>query len=212
MASTKESSQSDDRHQQRIRQANELFSNVQALFPNIEYLTYDKFNAMTNEFSQSQRTGQSDSPPVLLVDVREREEIQTATLEHAISVNDLNKHLEGVDDRTEQKIICFCTVGVRSGIQAEHLRQKGYTQVWNYSIMVHAWGKENNNDLDNAFVVQHGGKKWDGSIHVYANKYEQLLPSSLKAKYFSNWSALTRGLSSLPGILSAIGSSGRWKK
>lgn len=190
--------------QKRIKRVNDLFDNVQALFPNVEYLTYEKYNDIMSEQS-------SDASSVLVVDVREREEMQTATLEHAINLKDLNERLKKVPDKTEQKIVCFCTVGVRSGIQAERLRQQGCTQIWNYSVMVHAWGNVNNNSIDNAFVQQ-GNKKWDGHIHVYAKKYENLMPPSLKTKYFTNWSALTKGLPSLPGILSAFGSSGRWKK
>lgn len=184
--------------------ATQVHQKVQGLFPLVQYLTYDQFVDLLEPSSSS--TSSSEKP--VLIDVREDEEINTGTLPNAIPVTEARKQ----EWDQKRKIICFCTVGLRSGIEAERLRQQGYIYVSNYSIMEHVWGNVGSAEGEHNNLVKLDGSQWDGSIHIYSRRYEEMMPQSTKLQYFSTLTALMRGFSSVPGLISAIGSGGRWQK
>jgi len=72
---------------------------------------------------------------VVLVDVRELRERKISIIPGAISKEDFQKT---GDKHKKQKIITYCTVGLRSGIYAKSLRENGF-EAYNLKGSILAW-------------------------------------------------------------------------
>lgn len=73
--------------------------------------------------SPQELSGRLDDPDLVLVDVREPEERAVSTLPGAISREEL---AERSDELAGRRIVTYCTLGYRSGLVAESLREQGW--------------------------------------------------------------------------------------
>lgn len=176
---------------ERRRQAAELKERIEGMFPQMKYLSHDEFTALMKEH---------DAP--LLMDVREAEEIALGTLPHAQDAETARRQLVDISCGRKRRVVCFCTVGLRSGIEGARLQADGH-EVWNYSVAEHLWG---GNDL-----VRSDGTPWDRRLHVFIRRYENVMPGDLQTEAFGLAKAVIRGLPTLPGVLSAVAFGGRWR-
>lgn len=165
---------------------------VERLFPQVNNLSYRQFVELTDNKSE-------DAP--LLIDVRETEEHYTGTLQGGRLVRDARKELSETP-QVKRNIVCFCTVGLRSGIEAQKLMDDGHT-VFNYCIMTH---------LDNGGVlVKPDGQPWDQRVHSYSQSHAGLFPDRYTVKWFGGITAVVRSMRSAPGVLSALAKRGIWR-
>lgn len=164
---------------------------VERLFPQVNNLSYRQFVELTDNKSE-------DAP--LLIDVRETEEHDTGTLEGGRLVRDVRKELS--ETPQVKNIVCFCTVGLRSAIEAQRLMDDGHT-VFNYCIMTH---------LDNGGVlVKPDGQPWDQCVHSYSQSHAGLFDDRYTVKWFGGITAAVRAMRSAPGVLSALGKRVIWR-
>ena len=86
---------------------------------------------MTSLELQEKRQRQEE--PLLLVDVRTEGERQVSIIPGAISMEELTKTLDNRQDETTLVVVTYCTVGYRSGLQAQQLQEK-YPNLRVYSL------------------------------------------------------------------------------
>jgi sulfur-carrier protein adenylyltransferase/sulfurtransferase len=82
--------------------------------------------------------------PLVLVDVREPNEIQIADLppvgQHRIPVGEFLDRMGELDP--EDNIVIYCRSGARSGWAVQQLIEKGFEKVWNLKGGILAWKEE----------------------------------------------------------------------
>lgn len=105
------------------------------------------------------------------IDVRETEEIQTATLPGAIDKETFLRNKTAFSTKT---LVAFCTIGYRSGVFAQEMAQAGLT-VTNLAGGILAWVSEGGKVYD-----QHGETR---RLHVYGPKWD-LAPADFKTRQF----------------------------
>ncbi len=102
--------------------------------------------------------------------------------------------------RREAAIVCFCTVGLRSGAYATGLLSRfGLRGVRNYSMLRHVWDGR-------SLVARIGPGKWQGStnLHMFSAKYASMAPPEVTTVVFSAPVALTRALAYVPSFVRAF--------
>lgn len=178
----------------RRRRATEVKSRVKGFLPEVRYINYSTFTSLPES---------SPNQPLLLIDVREPEERAVSTLPSSIPVSEAEAKIgeaEMASSNLPLTLVCFCTVGLRSGMYARNLLAPERT-VYNYSVMEHIWG--------GGPLVRPDGSDWDGRIHAYMARYQPVLPSRYDAPVFGHATALYRAAFLVPGFLSALGASRR---
>lgn len=176
----------------RREKAKRLKSQIARLTKGVEYIDYQKFSQLM-----------ARPTPPLLVDVREPEEIAVSTLPSAITLTHARQllhryqqnhnytHFQNVHLHETPDVICFCTVGLRSGVTSLQIVQQGMVNnVWNYSIMSHLWEAE--------------GEVPFNRVHLFAKKYEQVMPSGFSYVAFPTFTALARAFALIPFFLSTF--------
>ena len=97
---------------------------------------------------------------IVFVDVRTAEEVEVSRIPGALTREEFEA---AADDLRDATVVTYCTVGYRSGLYAEDLRQRGY-DVFNLEGSVLAW--------------THGGRPLvDGQgetrrVHVYGAEWD----------------------------------------
>lgn len=174
-------------NEERRRDATQLKARVKTLTSPITYLSHSRVSAL-----------HAQTAPVVLIDVREHEENVLSTIPSAIHSSQAVQHIERLQGK-EFNVVCFCTVGFRSGLFAKSLVPK-VGNVFNYSIMEHVWG--------GGTLVSPQGEQQD-RVHVYHRNYINVFPDTYNMEVFGNMKALMRGIGHLPRIISAISSRSR---
>jgi sodium/bile acid cotransporter 7 len=105
------------------------------------------------------------------IDVREPEEIQTATLPGAIDKETFLRDKTAFSTKT---LVAFCTIGYRSGVFAQEMAQAGIP-VTNLAGGILAWVSESGKVYD-----QHGETR---RLHVYGPKWD-LAPAEFITRQF----------------------------
>ncbi|PXF42089.1 hypothetical protein BWQ96_08195 [Gracilariopsis chorda] len=174
---------------ERRRGATQLKTRVKILTSPIPYLSYSRFSDLHTK-----------TVPLVLIDVREHEENSLSTLPSAVHSSQAMQLIEQLQQRgNEFNVVCFCTVGFRSGLFAKSL-VPNVQNVFNYSIMEHLWG--------GGTLVSPRGEQ-QPRVHVYHRNYMSVFPERYQMEVFGNMKALMRGFGHLPGIISALSSRGR---
>ena len=99
-----------------------------------------------SQFPDWAKEQSSASKPVLLIDVREAWEFETANVKADgfdvvhIPMQTVPEHINSID--TERPIACLCHHGSRSQHVANFLQQNGFKTVVNISGGIHAWSIE----------------------------------------------------------------------
>lgn len=127
----------------------------------------------------------------ILIDVRNPEESLHGTLPDAMTPYQAHPHLD-----SSRPIVCFCTVGLRSGAFARTVQAPGRI-IYNYSILEHLWA--------NGELVCTDEKQWNGTVHAYSSRYAKLFPEQFDVSVFSAVTSLTKILPALPMLTSALG-------
>lgn len=176
---------------ERRKHADSLKEKVSKFISDVPYLSFEKFSQLRNE---SASTGRK----LLIIDVREQEEIATSIIADAVPVSDAQqmlKEIENASNSTPVDIVCYCTVGLRSGMYARRL-QLDESNVYNYSIMEHLWGGAN--------LVHPQGLAWDGNVHIFSARHHEIVPSRCSTVAFGTFTALIKSLLYIPSLLSAL--------
>ncbi len=79
--------------------------------------------------------------PVVLLDIREKEEIDRGYIEGAtfIRQRDLEEQVEPLLPDKHRPVVVYCAGGIRSLAAAKTLREKGYTQVFSMARGINGW-------------------------------------------------------------------------
>jgi rhodanese-related sulfurtransferase len=112
----------------------------------------------------------------LILDARELEEYNISHLKNAIHIGynnfDLQKTLQQFPDK-HQKIVVYCSLGIRSEIIANKLKLAGYTNVSNLYGGIFEW--KNNN-----FSVFNQHQQETDSVHVFSKEWRKWLTNGIK--------------------------------
>jgi rhodanese-related sulfurtransferase len=113
---------------------------------------------------------------IVVLDAREKTEYEVSHIKDAVYIGykDFNeRQIQGLLEDKSQKIIVYCSLGVRSEDIAEHLKNKGYTRVYNLYGGIFEWV---NHGLP---VYNNEGKRTD-SIHAYSENWSRFLKKGIK--------------------------------
>ena len=112
----------------------------------------------------------------IILDARELEEYMVSHIKNAIHVGyhnfDLQKTLLLLPNK-HQKIVIYCSLGIRSETIANQLKLAGYTNVSNLYGGIFEW--KNNN-----FSVVNQHKKETDSVHVFSKEWSKWLKKGIK--------------------------------
>ena len=114
----------------------------------------------------------------LMLDVRESVEFEVSHLRGAVQVS---PDASSVDLATtalknvakDQRIVLYCSVGVRSAAMAKRLQDAGYTNVHNMNGSIFQWANEGR-------AIYHQGEPAD-RVHPYNQEWGKLLKENLRA-------------------------------
>jgi len=113
---------------------------------------------------------------VILLDARELSEYKISHLQDAIHVGydyfDVTTVTKNITDKSS-KIVVYCSLGVRSEVIAENLKNEGYTNVYNLFGGIFEW---KNNDLE----VYSDENKPTENVHAFSEKWSQWLLKGIK--------------------------------
>src|SRR5687768_10367502 len=91
-----------------------------------------KTKAAIREVTPDQtRVRLEQNPTLLLLDVREGDEVSTGKVKQAVHVprGFLELKIEGLERNRDREIIVYCAGGLRSALAARSLHEMGYTNV-----------------------------------------------------------------------------------
>ena len=126
-------------------------------FPQVKAIT-------VAQLQQLQRQGTK----LVLVDVRSLEEIAVSRIPGAITPREFERHLPQYQDT---KVVAYCTIGYRSGLYAQKLKQQG-VEIFNLEGSLLAWSHAGGK-LVNASGMTH-------QVHVFGRQW-QLTPDNYEA-------------------------------
>lgn len=132
----------------------------------------DDYNDQSVPYISAQSLSIKYSQYVVL-DARTRAEYEVSHLPRAIWVGEQLDTTLIKDVSTDQPIVVYCSVGVRSEDYGTALINLGYRRVYNLFGGVFNW-----KDADYQ-VVNLSGQPTD-SVHVYSNKWQQYLKTGVK--------------------------------
>ncbi|WP_299885317.1 rhodanese-like domain-containing protein [uncultured Lacinutrix sp.] len=113
---------------------------------------------------------------VILLDSREPKEFNVSHLKGAICVGYDNFNLDSVTTQLpnkNQKIVVYCSLGIRSETIAERLKAVGYTNVENLYGGIFEWKNKN-------FSVYNTSNKETDSIHTFNKDWSKWLKKGIK--------------------------------
>jgi rhodanese-related sulfurtransferase len=116
------------------------------------------------------------SEELIFLDAREQKEYQVSHIPKALWVGyknfDLNRVTRQLKNK-EQKIVVYCSIGVRSEDIAEQLMQHGYANVFNLYGGIFAWFNEKQ-------PVYNADEKPTNRIHAYSERWGTYLNRGIK--------------------------------
>lgn len=161
--------------QDRRKSAEQLREKVQSFLPDTPFLETSSLRSLDNP---------------ILIDVRDPAESKEGTLPNSLNATEARQYLD-----SDRPIVCFCTVGLRSGAFARTLQAPGRI-VYNYSVLEHLWAGEN--------LVRTDGALWDSTVHTYSPRYAKLFPQSITVRTFSITKSFTKVIPALPSLAGAV--------
>jgi rhodanese-related sulfurtransferase len=113
---------------------------------------------------------------VIILDARELEEYNVSHINNAVFVGydafDLQKTIQKLPNK-HQKIVVYCSLGIRSEIIANKLKLAGFTNVFNLYGGIFEW--KNNN-----FSVVNQQNKETDSVQVFSKEWSKWLTKGIK--------------------------------
>ena len=135
----------------------------------------DKYNNKSIPYISVQELAMPNTEAVIL-DAREISEYNVSHLKKAVFVGYNNFNIETVHKTIEdknQKIIVYCSLGIRSEDIAEKLKKAGYTNVYNLYGGIFEW-------KNNGFAVFDTNEKETEKIHAFSKRWSQWLTKGEK--------------------------------
>jgi rhodanese-related sulfurtransferase len=134
---------------------------IRVRFPQVKSLTVAELAAWLNQ-----------SPPPLLLDARSPMEYQVSHLPNAqLAPANLSNWQPTICPT--QPIVTYCSVGYRSAVLANQLRQHGFQQVWNLEGSIFEWA--------NAGYPVYRQQQQVGQVHPYNALWGNLLRAELRS-------------------------------
>lgn len=191
-----ESNRENDEIEGRRNRARRLHSRVAWVTRGVRYVDHGQYERLVSE----------PNPP-LVIDVRESEEFATGTLPNAVTLRQATEFLKNQerirpnsndnDAELLPDVLCFCTIGLRSGVHALRLKQAGLAgNIWNYSIMTHLWA--------GGTLVRPDRTRWDNRVHVFSKNYQSVMPEGVVAVAFPVLVAIIRFARQIPVFVLAF--------
>ncbi len=110
----------------------------------------------------------------VLIDTREKEEFKISHIKNAIYVGYTDFDISIVKDiPKDQRIVVYCSLGVRSEVIARKLKKEGYTKVYNLYGGIFEWKNKNFPVVDNQ------GKETE-KIHAFSKEWSIYLKKGTK--------------------------------
>lgn len=113
---------------------------------------------------------------VVLLDARELSEYKVSHLKDAICVGydnfKLKKTIKQFNNK-QQKIVVYCSLGIRSEAIAERLKKAGYTNIFNLYGGIFEWKNK-------SFSVYNSNEKETDSIHTFNQEWSKWLKKGVK--------------------------------
>jgi rhodanese-related sulfurtransferase len=138
---------------------------------------------------------EDSSVSLLLLDVRSEEEFTVSHLQGAVNVNPAAT-VESLKDTAlrdvskGEKIVTYCSVGVRSARLAERLQAAGFTGVHNLSGSIFRWANEGK--------PLYRGQSPAYTVHPYNQTWGQLLKPELRAGGTTEPDSITSTITTRP--------------
>lgn len=174
----------------RKQDAEALLSRMESLFPEIPAVTATDLNNLHEQHTQGDIS-------LLLIDVREAEEQATSTLRDALPPAAAEEKLATMDEHRAH-VVCFCTVGARSGAYARKLQHRfAGAHVLNYSVLRHVWA-------GGELVAHQGDSATCSRVHVFSSSYRHLVPGTVQPVQFPTHVAIWRALRAAPDLIGAL--------
>ncbi len=138
---------------------------VRAKFPSVKQLS-------TNDLDAWLKDAKREKP--LLLDARKPEEFAVSHLPGAINAGDETQVAEALKNYPKDKpVVAYCSVGWRSSMLAEKLKNQGYASVENLEGSIFQWANEGREIYhENLRVTQ---------VHQFDKKWGELLKPELRA-------------------------------
>ncbi|WP_317192103.1 rhodanese-like domain-containing protein [Snuella sedimenti] len=112
----------------------------------------------------------------IILDAREPREYKISHIKNAIHVGydffSVDTITQKIPDKTSH-IVVYCSLGIRSEVIAEKLKQTGYTNIYNLYGGIFEW--KNNN-----FKLFDSNEKETDSVHVFDETWKQWLTKGIK--------------------------------
>jgi len=111
---------------------------------------------------------------IIILDTREKEEFNVSHLKNAIWVGYKNFEIDAfpIQDKN-QKIVVYCSIGVRSETIGEKLAAEGYTHVQNLYGGIFRWVAQDYPVYDNA-------NQQTNKVHIFSKYWGKLLTKGKK--------------------------------
>ena len=135
----------------------------------------DKYNNKSIPYISVQELAMPNTEAVIL-DAREISEYNVSHLKKAVFVGYNNFNIETVHKTIEdknQKIIVYCSLGIRSEDIAEKLKKAGYTNVYNLYGGIFEW-------KNSGFPIFDLNEKETEKIHAFSKQWSQWLTKGEK--------------------------------
>ncbi len=111
-----------------------------------------------------------------ILDAREQKEYQVSHLKDAIFVGYDNFNLDSIQHKIgnkDEKIVVYCSVGIRSEIVADKLKKAGFTNVYNLYGGIFEW-------KNNGFPIYNSEQKETDSIHAFSKQWSKWVKNGIK--------------------------------
>lgn len=162
------------------------------LFPSVPFCSQERFDEL-----------QHDHKSLLIVDVREPEEREVSTIEGSKTVQEAEAILSSMkkDEQQSTNLLCFCTVGARSGAYATSLHRRPLLRgrVHNYSLLSHVWAER-----PLVTCAQDGRCIITRRVHTFSRRFANDLPHIYHPTMFTSPTALVRAIKYIPSFVNAL--------
>ena len=143
----------------RLGKINTLYNSYRKEFPNAP------------EINVAQILRDTQRKKLVFIDVREDYEIKVSLIENAITLEEFEDNIEEYSDAL---LVIYCTIGYRSGLYTEELKEEGYDAV-NLIGGVLLWAHH-------GLEFQTPKGKSTSNVHVYGKEWD-LLPVGFNGIY-----------------------------
>lgn len=133
----------------------------------------------------------------LVVDVRDDAERSVGSVAGSVSLTEARTRIAALPatSRADIPVVCYCTVGLRSGAAAVVLANEfGLRRVVNYSVIKH---------VRSGRSLFTNGRETN-AVHIFTDAYAALAPPSLRSTSFHPVIAVVRAAAWLPAVLRAL--------